>query len=179
MINLLPEREKSELRRHYFFRLGMVALTLLSFAVAVGAVALLPSFFILRSEERNLTVAATALEESISRGEKGNVSALLIDTNAKLRTLAASSTPLQLEEVFATITRVKPVGIQLLGFAVDRPQKGIRHIELQGIAGNRESLAAFVKALEGEKQFKELSFPVSDLVGNQNLEFSLTLSGAF
>ena len=179
MINLLPEPERKKLRREYFFRLATVCFTLAAFVLAIGAVSLLPTLFYSDIKVKALKENTSSLTEAAKREQGGDSGQLLLATTEKLNVLAADRKNAALEEVFARITAAKPSDTRLTGFAVERQEGDKNLLLVRGVAVRRGDLAAFAKALGQEKDFTTVSFPISDLTQNENLDFSLTITASF
>ncbi|OGG47716.1 hypothetical protein A3D66_00330 [Candidatus Kaiserbacteria bacterium RIFCSPHIGHO2_02_FULL_50_9] len=177
-MNLLPPQEQRILRREYFLRLATVGFILADVAILIGAAALVPSLSLSLVKKKALENNALILKQALEAGKKNNALVLLTEAKQRLDALFDNRDNLTLEGGLSKVTAARSPGMQLTEFVFDRSAK-VPVVRIRGIAPRRADLAAFAKKLGEEKEFTSVSFPVSDFTANENLEFSLTITGSF
>jgi hypothetical protein len=177
MINLIPNEEKKKKVKDFYFRLMVVFLMLLGFAVTIGCVAMFPAYFF-SSIKKNLfeTKLETEKKETIALLNQETVDAIAdIKTKLGLVEQISNNRYIVSEEVINKILLKKMSDIKITGIAYDNsPDKG-KSIILAGSAESRERLLLFKKALENDGAFKQVNLPISNFVKGTNISFSMTL----
>lgn len=169
-VNLLPPEEKQIIRiREAARAVGSFALFVLC-VFAVGFLLLLPSFFLThfaaRDAERSFAIEQ---RETVQRRE---VRATLAEAKkikeamAEMRTYMARPSG-----VSRALERFFPVseGITVAFLAV----RSDGEVKVDGRAGTREQLLTFEEALRASDQFLEVTFPLENIVREQNIQFSV------
>ncbi len=177
MVNLLPPKELRALRRSYYANLVSTSCLMLLAVSLLGAALLLPSYFL----SRGLSEAALAYV-SASEG-----SAALSAANPEERNLGSLKEQLSLLEaydqkplaalVFSNIAEHASgdIGVNSISLTYgEEPGEG--RVTVHGEARTRAALIEFGKRLSEEALFRGASVPVSDLVTESNIEFSMTFS---
>ena len=170
MINLLPLKEKKNLKIEYTARLIAVVLFFV-FALIIFSTALATSLYIsLFTKER---VAQEQLATILSGGKSESDVVFFEDVNRKLSILQTGDTQGVLhEDVFKTITEERG---EILITGISYQKSGENQIvRVSGTSPSREELLGFVKALE-QKNFSSVDVPVSSFVKVQDLEFYLNI----
>ncbi len=186
MANVLPKENRKLLRRHYWIRFVVVSTFALSVAVGIGATALVPSYVAVQTEleaakiEQELqgqTREVTKEDGAIQEAKMVNLQVSeLLKTDARSSSSAIDSVlrdwrPHANEVALSNITYT-------LKENIDKKKKKVivTTMRLSGVADNREALNEFVQTLRRDPAFSDVSFPVSDLVGVEEIDFSLTMS---
>ncbi|MEK7535534.1 MAG: hypothetical protein AAB590_00775 [Patescibacteria group bacterium] len=172
MINLLPQESKVEIRKWYHNKITVVSLTFLLVALLLSIIFLVPALIATRTKqgliESNL---ATAKSRPISQ-EAENLKDMIREVNAKLKIISGESTSSPtfssyVDKIFAH----KTSAISLTHIEESEPG----HIVLRGLARTRTALLAFIRELDGDETFAEVISPISNLINNTDIEFSVDL----
>ena len=167
-INLLPSREKEliwfeEARRIVFFFTMLVVIILL-----IGSVLLIPSFVTLFSGQRELN-ALIKKEEKVSE-DLGVQEVMALAKEAYLSAQALceylSEPPRAaalFEKLLATVTPYVVLS--------DLEVKKTGQITLTGVALTRQELLNFEKRLRDSGILQEISFPISNIIKETNINF--------
>lgn len=177
MINLIPNQEKKKKVKDFYFRLAVVTLFMFALGLLVAMVAIFPAF-ILSATKKGL------VQEKLQRqrAEAGPVlregtRSMLEDIKQKLDLVdkVGKNKYVVSEKVVTEIINKKISGMKItqILFEVD-PIKG-KKVSLRGVAGSREQLLEFRRALETDILFKQVDLPISNFVKGSNIDFSLTL----
>tara|TARA_B100000745_G_scaffold53689_1_gene31873 strand:- start:4039 stop:4620 length:582 start_codon:yes stop_codon:yes gene_type:complete len=187
MANVLPKEQRKILSQHYWLRLVSVASFMFSGAMIIGGVALLPSYLsakadlesaVIEQELQRNTREATKEDGAIQEARLVNLQideVLKIDNtnpSGAIDSIVRDWEPHSGEVVLSNIT-------YQLEERVDKKDKKVITtvtMRLSGTAANREALNEFVKTLRKDPMFSEVSFPVSDLIGVEAIDFSLVMN---
>ena len=92
-------------------------------------------------------------------------------TNEKIRLLDTASKVPQVSILFGNILIKTATGISLISMDWD----GAENIAIRGRASTREELIAFVRLLEVDPIFTKVTSPISNLISNGDIDFSISL----
>lgn len=179
MLNLLPESERKSLRRGYLLRLVAVALFLLAAAFAAGGVLLLPAYFAARADQAAAVRTLALLERSREISSAEEAGALLGAARRKTEHLAASLGRTSVADLLRRIVAARNSSVALSGFSFEEREGGAWVAGVRGTAAAREALLDFVRRLERDRAFQAVDLPVSNLAGDSDIAFSITLSGSY
>ncbi len=174
MINLLPTAYKKTLRGLYRLRLINTALVLFFLIVIAGGVLLVPSYILSSVRERNLSDKLDDLRNSKNSEATKAISATIADINKKIFLFAIEKPrPSISDEVLAPIFTKQPEGVRLTSLSYETAEKNMT-VRIGGVASTRETLELFKKNLETYSRFSKVDLPLSDLVKNKDVEFTIT-----
>lgn len=175
MINLLPVSEKNRLRNEYRLRVVAYSLLMMSFVGVIALVTLVPSvYFVLAHEsvaETEQAIASEAVDQSTLDELKVQVELFNKDIG-ELSSRQAEH--LTIEHVVSQLVseRTSSIDIDQIFYAV---REGIVHIELRGIASDRDSLSEFSQLLEANPFFHKVDVPVENYIESDNIEYGIIL----
>ena len=178
MRNLLTLSFKSRLRQEYLLRLAAVSGWMLVIAMVMGVLALLPAYLLSRTNLDARSAEYERLQASVASLTTGTSGAPITLLKQKLEVLAAERDDQRLTEALLTILvhRGESVGITSFNYAKGATETVLK---LRGVAADRDSLLAFQKALQLDGRFSKVELPVSNLAQEKDIEFDITLTGAF
>ena len=168
-INLLPPEEKKAVEFEEARKIIRFFASAASLVLGAGVLMLLPSYMPLFFEQRTLEYTLAVEEESWERLKSGE----LINDAAKDKTLVRS-----LKE-----SLTKPARASLLLSELLESQENIRITEfgitkegivrIGGFAKKRADLLEFEKILRDSGRFQEFSFPLSSIVKESDITFTM------
>ncbi len=177
MINLIPNEEKKKKVKDFYFRLAVIVLMLLGFAMTVGAVAIMPAYFF-SSVKKNLynTKLETEKQAVVALFNQETLD-VVNDLKNKLSIVEkANKEPyLVSEKVINEILAKKLPDIKINSITYENTAAKGKSINISGAAGSRERLLQFKRALENGPAFKEVNLPISNFVKGTNITFTMTL----
>lgn len=144
---------------------------------SAGVVLTLPSWLALVFGRRDLELALLVAKQAPLAGEIGAIESGLKDFNRKLWLYEQAEKNVRpvLKPVEA-ILKTAPAAISLRNIFYERSsQTNPERIALKGRARTRSSFLSFVKTLEDSGEFKQIHSPISNLLKETDLEFSLVL----
>lgn len=174
MINLLPENNKIEIKNEYARRLFVVAGALAFFAALTSVVILACLLFLVDKEKNDLNRQLFISEQ---RFEFKNLKESLPDMEdfaAKISFFEKEAGGVKLNFLIGEILKRKSADVKIDSFSYDEVS-GTGKILISGTAGSRQGLLSFVDALRSEPRFKDVQSPVSNLLKEKSLDFSLTI----
>lgn len=175
LTNLLPPSRQNLLAREYFFRLGVVAVSLCIVLVLAAAVLLVPTYVF-------LTGNAQAKEARLANIKSTLSSANEVALSARLKALSNDATALTLlskKQTASTVMRaalaVSRPGITLSGFTYTSAG-GKNTLGLTGIASARDTLRNYQLALQSAPFARSADLPVSAYAKDTNIAFTITIT---
>lgn len=173
-VNLLPPREKENLA-YIFESRAVIAVGSAVIAVSfIFLVLLLPTFFALVFQKAEI-VRAVALEAQgqersgiAKRAERVRAANFLADRIVRYEQKQDPIAPL-----FQAITRAVPPSIRLHSIAFHKDR---REFSLDGRAPARADLLRFTRSLEADPRVAKVTSPVSNLVREADVAFTLTIT---
>lgn len=174
MTNLIPPDAKQRVKKEYWIRVVSVWGILLAICFVIFTALLFPTYVLFNTQ-------LDALATEISREENERAAeyaaaeeamAVANDTADQLIDVSRASGAL---ELLQAVEAVLTPEITLDSFAYDRKGEKLNSITIQGTAANRTSLAAFAEALKRSPHFTQAEVPVSSLVRDSDLPFSINV----
>ena len=176
MTNLLPFEEKKAVRGIYTMRRFIVALSLVVTAIIVGAIFLLPSFFIIAVKEERLSAELAGMKKAGVPDTNKHIEQAVTETNKTMDILKLSDGS-ALSEALLSVFSKSDSDISFTGFFYTKDASGTsprKQVVIRGKATTRNALIAFVDRLKSERVFASVDLPVSDLAQAKDLTFSIT-----
>ena len=170
MSNVIPKNVLKDNWRIRCANFIIVASLVLFLVAAVAALLLAPSYFELVSADKN--AAATKADQSSDLITLLGAQALVSAVSPMLAT--ATTTP---SSAIASALADKPKGIVISQITYQQGQPDV--IILNGTASGRGIINTFQQSLQQDPRFSSVNVPISDLIGTDKNNFSITLSGTF
>jgi len=181
MINLIPNQEKKEMIRGFYYRLVVLLFVVLGASFFIMFIAILPSYFLSYTEnkiQKNRLEIQTQETVPLPQEETERI---INEVDRKLNIIED-----RMDEEFLVSTKVinaiilrKMSNIKITNISYeDNSQNGpiqAKKISIQGVAPSREVLLAFRQALEDDSNFKNVNLPISNFIKGSNIQFYLTL----
>lgn len=175
---LLPEDEIKTLRKEYHIRLFITVVFFISSFLTIGIFSLIPSYIYTNSMEDKIAQKASDIEKNRKASGIDAIERELISDNKKIKKLISdsSNTASYLNLIQSIISSRKP-GITIDSFNISKGEGTSTPIVIifQGKSPTREALISFREGLELERNFSKVELPISDLVKNKDLTFSIRL----
>jgi hypothetical protein len=173
MINLIPPTARRSVIREYWLRVVSVWMFLLGTGFLIVAALLLPTYVQIWIQLENLSAATGVPSEKISNYDTA-VSELVAATSlARILTTEASST--QFSTYISDIAKLAGDNIAITSYTFERKPTGDTTIMVAGIAATRQVLANFEDELSNNEAFSRVDLPISNLIKDRDVLFSLQL----
>ncbi|MBI2045919.1 MAG: hypothetical protein HYT28_00640 [Parcubacteria group bacterium] len=177
MANLLPQESQKNIRKEYRLRLAATALFFLSALIFFAGVLLVPSLLLSSVKVTSSKEQLALLQnKEIERAEE-EMKTLVLNTNADIALMEEGSaeTPV-IGELIKYLLDTKPDSIAITGIFYEKAKNGASdNASLRGIALNREALFSYITFLQGNGYFTEAAVPVSRLVKEKDIDFTIPL----
>jgi hypothetical protein len=180
MSNVLPPNAQKNLLRMYRARFIVVGSRMMIGAALICGLALLPSYFALRSSA--YATSNGAISAQVAAEDKSTVARVGALKRVLENSLQTSSgAPAVIEGILAA----RPDGLTLEHIAYITESKKndddtihrSYSVLLTGVAMHRELISTYRAALAKDAQYKNINVPVADLAGAADGHFSMTISG--
>lgn len=179
MFKLLPTQEKKKLEKEYRIRLCIVAFSFIFFIELIGAISLLPAFFLSTVKEKEV-ITEQLIVSKVTEDEKDEkFDEEIKKVREQIQQLKIDEKEIAIAHVLNTVNKNKPTGVRLTSFNLVRNVGEESELRIIGIAQNRDSLVSFRDTLENESLFSGVELPISDLAKSKDISFSLNLTGKF
>ncbi len=175
---LLPENEVKILRKEYRLRLTIIFLFVLSLAVVVGILALLPSYIHSRSQLLIASEQTKVLEKGRQERGADQIEKELVQAQALVDKIKEHEDGMFFSNNIKDIFNLRTSGISIYSFDISRNESTTTPITvvIGGRASTRESLVSFKESLESDKRFSKVELPISDLAKSKNISFAFRLT---
>lgn len=174
MINLIPPSARDRVVHEYWSRVLTVWALLLGIAGVVSGCMLFPTYILLSTQYNALQAEADAFASMESRG--GATEVVVREANTLAAALVRIGEKDQLSDILRALDESLNDSIQVTAHVLTRDEEGrVSTVEVSGIAKTRESLTSFRGSLEAHPQFLRAEIPISDLVRDIDLPFSIDI----
>lgn len=175
MLNLLTDEYKKEILWEYRKRLIVTTFFLVSFAIVIGCVSLIPTYLNIIQKRQVLESDKFLFQAKINLiGDKE-----IVDKVQSLTKDTEALQPLQEIKITSVIDRVisHAEQVRLGRFSFTLNSDGAYTLDISGVAPNRESLLAFSKVLKADTTLKydDKSLPLSSFTKTKDINFSLKM----
>ncbi len=175
---LLPEDEIKTLRKEYHIRLFITIVFFISSFLTIGIFSLIPSYVYTNGIEGKIAQKASDIEKDRKASGIDAIERELINDNKKIKKLLAdSANTASYLELIQSIISSRKSGITMESFSISKGEGTSTPIVIvfQGKSPTREALINFKDGLQLERNFSKVELPISDLVKNKDLTFSIRL----
>ncbi len=176
MVNLMLKEDVRRLRGDYRRRLFVFGASLL-FAVGIMMLIILASFWLF-VRWHNWRLSFSELPHLSPADDAATTQRLaeLVAWETRAKQLQASSPPPTAAwAVLARISRLKPSAVVVSHLDWEAEAAGGARLAMRGRATSRADLLDFVDRLEAENYFDSVESPISNLIKDRDLDFSLAL----
>ena len=170
MINLLPPKAKKYLIVEYRLRLLSILMLIVAFACLMALALSFPTSILLSRQTETL-LANSDLNRELGE-ERVRIARELSDTRTLINHLSKEIKTKPYSEIISSLDGMAGVGVSLDQFSFDNRNKLI----ISGIATSRAELSSFKGRLEERSDFKSVELPLSSLVKDVDLPFSITIT---
>lgn len=165
-INLISQELKNKIKLRHIYHLLKRMNYILSFIVLVSAVALVVLKYLIQDTFDGI-ISETGLITKNSQG----YNSMAKDINGKLSAVSKIQDDyVPWSRLLEIISNISPADVSLTSINISKDNKTIR---LKGFANTRESLLALKDALEADKIYKNVDFPVKNLMEKNNITFDI------
>ena len=183
-MNLLPEENKILFKKYYLRRLFVVFVFLFFSAVFAGIIVLIPTHLLISSHKNDLSAESAAYFKKDAKSTDNATTLEIEKLNNWLDFLEKTENDKKLNVIFKNIFDKKNSGVKITSFSYekgnvskikDKISTDDDKISLYGKARKREDLLIFEGQLKKEWGDQKVVSPVSNLINEKGLDFSLIL----
>lgn len=178
MLELLPNAQKKSIKKKYFLRLSVVAL---SFSLSAGIlflVSLLPSYFLSVVKENSVSQEFENKKKSASATLGEDLLVAVKNSKEIIALLKPADGKFSIHDSIVKIISKKNSGVRIDGISMNYSKDGQYRISLRGISKNRELLKSFAESLKAEKEFNGVDLPISNFAKISDIDFNIILNTA-
>jgi len=181
MINLLPEKNKKRVRNEILRRLLVVLGFGISIILIVQIVFFLVVYFLLDSYLGDYAEQIAASEDSAREENLHDMESEITRLNEMVLSFKDNQDIVRPFSVYlSALFESVGEGIAVDGLIFETTQfgqdRGRLKLFLSGHAGTRGKLISFVEQLESNEEFVSVDLPVSNLLAEKDINFSLTVN---
>lgn len=174
MPNLLPEKNKKEIRNEFILRLLVVSFVFVFFAITIFVVSLVPSYNLSIVKKTITLEQVNSLKDSAEIEEKELSADILKNEKAKILALSLTEKN-SASKIIEKILEKRPQGVKITDIFYEKNDAGGIDVVVNGNSSSRNILIGFVEKLELEEEFEKIDFPVSNLVKDESMDFSINI----
>jgi Tfp pilus assembly protein PilN len=173
MINLIPPAARRNVVREYWIRVISVWMFLMGTGFLVVAALLLPTFVLIRSQINVLSAASYMVAEKVASYDVSATELKLASTQAVILASAGTTTPFS--AYLSLIEKNTGDGIQIRSVDFSRAGVSGGTVVLSGESKTRQALADFRDLMESEGLFTKVDLPISNLIKERDVLFSMQM----
>ncbi len=162
-INLLPEKEKINLKREKAYQMIFISVLILSLTIAIIG---LEVFFAKKILQESLFVFIPRItydEEFVEKIKKLNFELTVINE--------IQNNYLEIVPLFTSLSQLTPKNSFIKFFSLDREKKTF---QIKGWAKTRKELLEFQRGLENSGIFVDIQAPLSNLLKEEDIDFEFS-----
>lgn len=176
MVNLLTAQDQMKLRVRYYTGLLSSFIFVLVGVCVLGTALLVPSYFLAKAEAASAIRALEASKESVELYQSSGIVQQVSLLKERLKILKEYEGVQTVPLVLAALTTNVPSGVQINSTSILFTSAGAGTITISGKAKTRTALISFGKKIESVRIFKGASIPISNLVNETDIDFSVPFS---
>lgn len=171
MMNFLPEENKIIIKKEYFRRISIIIGLFFFFLILTSTLFLFSLFLLLKGQQESFYRQLEFSEQRLARSEAKDIIPLIKDLNDKIFLLQSSQkNAVEKSAIIKNILSRKPDKITISGFLFAQNK-----ISIQGFSDTRDNMLNFINSLKQEKSFKKVESPISSLLKEKDIEFSINI----
>ena len=173
MVNLLPDTQKKIIEAEYRFRTILVSLSFFIFFLIISSALLLPAYFLSRGKF-SVASADTAMAASLTKEQADEVRRELSLLNEKLSVVSLERPGLPVSAIISSVVSSRSAEVYIKNMIYES-KGGTSKIDIFGTSKTRDSFLVFVENLQPAKIFSEVYSPISNLVKEKDVDFTVQI----
>ena len=167
MANLLPQHYVQTLKRERATRIVIVASVVLTVVVAITGLLVVPTYFVARNNEKNASQEIEVLRQVLETRESGDAQTEVRTLRAELETIKQMHTERSVITILDELFSVLPADVSVVNIVITEDT-----VQLDGVAGSRDSLLAYRKSIEENEMFGEIPVSINTLAKQFDVSFT-------
>lgn len=187
-MNLLPQKEKETIRKEYYARFIVVALSIFLVLLVVANLFLVPSYVLSRVKFSIAQKELQKIEKSETENRLEELEDVANKVNEKLEFLALPEKRITIRSLINEVLK-KRGSVSIESFSYKKnvetsedeedddegKEQPAATIRIQGIAPDRPSLIGFRDLLEEGGTFQSVELPISSLVSEKDIGYTMNM----
>ena len=176
-MNLIPNNEKKQMVKSFYFRLAILFLTVIGVSLFILSVGTLPAYLLSFTKD---SLINTKLE--IQKAEPVPVPdqetlAVIDDLDKKLAIIETEKDGKFIfsKKIIDAILLKKIPEIKIIQISYNNDSPEGKTVNISGTAPSREILLSFRESLEDDTVFKKVDMPISNFIKGRDIQFNLSL----
>ncbi len=174
MINLIPPAARAKIVKEYWFRVIAVWMFLLGTGCLIVASLLLPTYMLLRSELT--TLRNQVMDNEVKVASFSTSAAELTKAMEQTRVLLTGGVMTPATTFDRALSELAGTAVQINATQFNFSTSSVT-IMITGVANTRTDLATFRDVVEGSPLFSNAVLPISSLIKDRDLDFTMTITG--
>jgi len=174
MSNLIPRKNKKEIKKEYLMRLLSVALIFIALLLSLSIILTVPSYFASINKASVVEERLSFLRKYVEENKNVELPIIVQETKEKMAVLATKK-GVSVFNIINTITKNEGENVKLNTFSYRILEDGEYQAFISGVSSDRDSLINFRKRLEQTKEFFDVNLPISDLAESRDIDFSINI----
>lgn len=175
MLHLLTEEHRQKVIKEYRKRVLVVFFLGLFFVSVVGAIFIMPTFFLSYSRYSDFKNKEASLDSELKRIENAGSSDSVKETALTMEALKMFSNKKDIAILIENLTKEKSQGVQIKNLIFTPGETNTVVIDIAGRADTRRSLVTFEQNLKGNDLFDDVIVPIGSFAKEKNIDFSMKL----
>lgn len=174
MANLIPQDAKKIVVREYWLRVASVWMFLLTVAGLIIGALMVPTYILIDSQHQAL---ANRFSDARSQHDAfASATESITRANTLARYLDRSNNTITFIDLKKMVEASAGQAVTVQQYTFSQEPNKPSPLTISGVASNRTELIAFKDALLTQAVFSDVELPLSNLAGDQNVSFSMTLT---
>ncbi|MCM2338989.1 MAG: hypothetical protein NDI62_00840 [Burkholderiales bacterium] len=177
MINLIPNKEKREMSKEFYFRLIALTFLMLGISLLVFSILILPSYLLASSSRVSFLNKLEEQKKEIIPLPDQNTILVIKNLKNKINLIETTEKNKKIfsQRILNEIILKKIPNIKITEIIYKNDMKEGEKISISGRASSREVLLSFRRTLEDNPAFSKVDLPISNFIKGSNIRFYLTL----
>ena len=176
VVNVLPEEEKSSLKKEYWKRFSIVVVSLLTSVVFIFTLLLLPSYFFTASKESIMEAELDNFNANNKTLMSQDLNVAIVDINDKLTLLSSMGSSSSIyDDVLGIVLSNRPTGVTFSQILFNQKQNKGLVLEVYGKAINRTVLHDFKTFIDSNPRVASADLPIANFLEKNDLSFNMSI----
>lgn len=180
MTNLIPLSAQKQVRREYWIRTLSVWAVISGIAMLILVILTIPIYVLVTINLNNQTENTTHL--SVERSQLRDIEATLKSAGEYASLVLSEDNEKPLTEHISILSTLTSNAISINTYRLETVKKSENEeslvLSIQGVATTRTALASFRDVLENNDLYQEVILPISTLIKDRDVDFSMQLTVA-
>jgi len=175
-MGLIPDKYEKIFKREKTLKLSFAFVVLLATLVLSLVVFMLPSYFVLVFSEEDVLRRLKAAEEVFEKKELKNTEALVRTVNTSVSIYEKNEKrKKELSSLLIKLFNATPPEVKVSSINLQRDEKGIFEMSINGFATKREDFLKYMVALEKNEAISSIDSPITNLLKETDAIFKIGL----